>query len=437
MMILERAFKNMSSFYFLVFVLCLNAVLFKEISAQDDLWDRLNHQHRNALSYDLMGSTDLQFMYSGTQSSSWREGGRGILKSGKSSSSLNKKSSIEVPKLSLVSILRYHKNRIYLHGVFDKNQAIPGGLVEGYYRRSFHWKRGKFIRMRTGLLIPKVSMEHDGKGWLSKYSAIPSALNTWIGEEVRPLGIEFMFRKNLKKQLRVFSTLSLFGFNDTSGVLLSWRGWALHDHLLRTGTRWRVQQVPTSISPLGQVSTPIQEIDGRPGFYTQMGLERKGHWQVHGFYYDALANPEELDSRNEYAWDTSFWVLSGKKNVKKHWTFVSQILFGSTLMGPRHIPAVDNRFQAWYVLGQYEWSRNWSVSARYEQFKVSDRDRGIDSNTSDGEAATLSITRKIKNGKVTFEWIEGNNSRVGNESYSANDVKQRLLLLNIRLFVHR
>ena len=43
---------------------------------------------------------------------------------------------------------------------------------------------------RAGAFFAPVSMENDAIGWTSPWTLTPSALNTWVGEELRTIGIE-------------------------------------------------------------------------------------------------------------------------------------------------------------------------------------------------------------------------------------------------------
>ena len=57
----------------------------------------------------------------------------------------------------------------------------------------------------------------------------PSAINSWIGEELRTIGSEAIFRYDTNG----FGTVSLTGAvtccNDPAGILMAQRGWAMDD----------------------------------------------------------------------------------------------------------------------------------------------------------------------------------------------------------------
>jgi hypothetical protein len=44
--------------------------------------------------------------------------------------------------------------------------------------------------MKAGAFFPTISLENDDLGWTSPYTLTPSAINSWIGEELRTIGSE-------------------------------------------------------------------------------------------------------------------------------------------------------------------------------------------------------------------------------------------------------
>ena len=56
----------------------------------------------------------------------------------------------------------------------------------------------------------------------------PSAINSWIGEEVKVGGVEATLSTMIGEHACRL-TVAAFELNDTAGTLLTFRGWALHD----------------------------------------------------------------------------------------------------------------------------------------------------------------------------------------------------------------
>ena len=73
-----------------------------------------------------------------------------------------------------------------------------------------------------------------------KDSITPSAINSWIGEEVRPVAAEGTLAATLGEH-KLRATAALMAANDTAGTLLTFRGWALHD---RTTLAFHRQPLP-------------------------------------------------------------------------------------------------------------------------------------------------------------------------------------------------
>ena len=93
---------------------------------------------------------------------------------------------------------------------------------------------------RAGLMWPPISLEHEGADWHVKDSITPSAINSWIGEEVRPVAAEGTLAATLGEH-KLRATAALMAGNDTAGTLLTFRGWALHD---RTTLAFNRQPLP-------------------------------------------------------------------------------------------------------------------------------------------------------------------------------------------------
>jgi hypothetical protein len=78
------------------------------------------------------------------------------------------------------------------------------------------------------VFYPPISLEHDGLDWSVPDTITPSAINTWVAEETKVAGVEATRRRRVAGQ--TFSlTVGGFTHGDTSGTLLTFRGWALHD----------------------------------------------------------------------------------------------------------------------------------------------------------------------------------------------------------------
>jgi hypothetical protein len=137
--------------------------------------------------------------------------------------------------------------------------------------------------VKAGAFFPPVSLENTELGWTSPWTLTPSAINTWVGEELRTIGTEGMLEWRSEARTLAFMA-SIYGWNDPAGVLVADRGWALHDRV--TGLIDRPRE-PDAIAYALHVPTPLYtyevlEIDNRPGWRRcLLGRDRSRQAQSH------------------------------------------------------------------------------------------------------------------------------------------------------------
>jgi hypothetical protein len=144
------------------------------------------------------------------------------------------------------------------------------GISQAYLSfRPMRSSTGSATSARAGLMWPPVSLEHAGADWHVVDSITPSAINSWIGEEVRPAAVEATLATVLGEQ-RVRVTVAGFAANDTAGTLLSFRGWALHD---RTTLAFNAFPLPPLEGPISTIQGPNTHplIDLHGGFAHRPG----------------------------------------------------------------------------------------------------------------------------------------------------------------------
>ncbi|HUP64248.1 MAG TPA: hypothetical protein VM557_03100, partial [Thermoanaerobaculia bacterium] len=108
-------------------------------------------------------------------------------------------------------------------------EGSNGGLVEAYAEGILFFREADRLRMRGGMFFLPTSRENSGPMWSSPYAISFSAINSWIGEEVRPIGVDLDYRIEAPTRLSIGATL--FGGNDTMGTLTGWRGWSIGNRL--------------------------------------------------------------------------------------------------------------------------------------------------------------------------------------------------------------
>jgi hypothetical protein len=293
---------------------------------------------------------------------------------------------------TLQSRLNWDWNAL-LTAKYASDSSQPFGISEALlvYKpvSQSQWQFGS----RFGMFFPPFSMENTGTVWSSPYTLTSSAINTWIGEELRTFGGESHvgYRFGTASRFGVYG--ALLSNNDTAGAVLAWRGWSLQNHQAVLGERINL---PVGIGinrnfPLqAGYSQPFQEIDGRVGYYAGASLEQEGLYQWRGGYYDNLSNPTVVRN-GQYAWHTQFGHSEFKLDLPWQTTLISQGLYGRTRMGGfvDGLRPVDMTFASISLLASKTWGQH-RVSVRFDRFTTHDHDAlPIDENSENGDAWTL------------------------------------------------
>jgi hypothetical protein len=250
------------------------------------------------------------------------------------------------------------------------------------------------LRLRGGAFFPPVSLENEGPAWTSRYTITSSAANSWIGEEVRAVGVEgTVVLKWDRDELRL--TGSGFGSNDPAGTLLGWRGWALHDRQTGFGDRLAYPVVPGMAPGFpfernARWVEPFVEIDGRIGWYAAASAKRSGVFEARAMHYDNEGDQTVFDGK-QYAWLTRFDAFGLRVELPGRVHVLGQYMDGATHMGrtPDGHDAVDAAFTTAYGLVSAPVGRH-RFSVRYDWFRTEDHDvlAEFDPNGEDGSAWT-------------------------------------------------
>ena len=240
-------------------------------------------------------------------------------------------------------------------GSLQGGQRTDAGLSQAYL--TFKPMRSSKVSFsaRAGLMWPPVSLEHEGADWHVKDSITPSAINSWIGEEVKPVSIEGTVGTTLGGH-KLRATAAIMAANDTAGTLLTFRGWALHD---RTTIAFRRLPLP----PLGELRgyqapythpllDPRSGFAHRPGYYARLAWQLPVPVRLELFRYDNRANPQDVNADPEWGWRTRFDQLALVADLGGEAELKAQALEGHTKMGYRQPDRrwIDERFRAAYVM---------------------------------------------------------------------------------------
>lgn len=231
------------------------------------------------------------------------------------------------------------------------------GFVEAYAEaHSERW------RLRAGEFFLPTSRENTDPLWTSPYTITWSALNTWMGQEVRPIGADVQFSPNF------YATVGATAFrdNDTMGTLPANHGWTF-------GSRLTVYDEDLAVPPPQGSTKPIgPDLDGKWGHSERLrvSLPERAMLQV-----THLDNRSELvDRRGQVPWMTKFNHVGAQLGTTGPATLAAEWLDGDTTVG---FPGgtFTLHFSTTYLIGSYKVGHD-RVSGRVERFSGSDGDHG-------------------------------------------------------------
>ncbi len=303
---------------------------------------------------------------------------------------------------------------------FDPEQKNSVDVVEAFFRYDKLMDAGFKLDARLGVFYPHMSLENWGIAWTSPYSITPSAINSWIGEEVKTTGLEITIEKELEENAFSF-TAAAFGFNDPSGTLLYFRGWALHDSKTTVFGEFPLPE-SRSISPVGlfnnqdPYTVPNLELDNRPGYYVGFSWENFGNFTVSGQYYDNRGDPEVLRG-GQYAWETDFLNVGLTLDFFEETEIFGQFLKGNTKMGPimaLGLRPADVDYESFYIMVSHPFGDH-RISARFDDFSTSDNSFVMyDNNNESGQSWMLAYTvEPFENQHLILELLHVNSDRAG------------------------
>jgi hypothetical protein len=271
----------------------------------------------------------------------------------------------------------------------DKN---PIDVTEAYLEWRPYPKSMWRSRARLGAFYPPVSLENRGIGWQSIYSISASALNTWVGEEIRAIGLEYEITAMGATKQRPFDiglVAGVYGWNDPMGVLIFERGWAIHDRQTALFGR-----LPDPLGPGAGTSRHglefFHEIDDRAGYYVGGDL-RYSNWLVaRVLHYDNRGDPAAFNDY-EPAWLSRFDAIGARFELPGEFTIITQWMGGDTSVGEsadgRGFLIVD--FDAMFVLLSKAFGPH-RLTLRYDDFYTDTvRNEEIFDSSQDGDGWLL------------------------------------------------
>lgn len=352
-------------------------------------------------SFQLHGFLSAREVYT-TGQSSWLQGGFGRLDTGAGGVSDHRIVTLGVAQIGAewapTNWLDLHAN-----GVARRDQSGAhgkrAGLVEAYV--DLH---SEHFTLRAGQFFLGTSRENIEPLWTSPYTINFSPLNSWIGEEFRPVGIDLVWRPNFY----VTTGATAFRNNDSLGSLLAWRGWSV-------GNRLSVYNEALPLPPLFSLMTAFhdqrrdgtvpfeRDLDGRTGLSARVRMQLPERAMLQLTRVDNRGDRKLF--RGEYSWQTHFNIAGAQVGLTSPATLVAEYCWGAAGMGtsPRFVQA---DFASWYLLAS--WKRNSDrFSIRFDTFSTQDRDRVAEDNTEHGHAWVLAWMRELRpNVRLGTEFVQ-------------------------------
>lgn len=258
------------------------------------------------------------------------------------------------------------------------------------------WK----VRAKAGIFFPPLNQEIDytRRTWTPARTISASALNSWVGEELKTKGLELsLTRRGLAtgSPHDIGFTAAIFNGNDPAGTLLAWRGWGVGDRLTGASESIRLADLPVyrADGMINKQSRDIhlfREIDGRAGFYLGANYAYGDAVEISALHYDNRGDPLVVRD-GQYSWATTF-DHAGIRLRKGQWEWMFQYLSGSTMMGARAV-ALD--YRAWYALASRRAGPD-MLTVRFDQFGTREHDNiASDPNGEDGHAIAIAYSHEI------------------------------------------
>jgi hypothetical protein len=237
------------------------------------------------------------------------------------------------------------------------------GIVEAYAEANFV-PGGDRVRLRGGAFFLPTSRENVDALWESAYTLTSSALNTWMGEELRPIGIDAAYSRG-----RGTFGATVYRGNDTFGTLPAVRGWRLSDHWITLG-EWIAAPDPEFPDDVDYTSVSAEN-DGR------LGWSARGAWSGRNFFVQLTHIDNRSDGREYgelYNWNTRF-EIAAFEYTHDDWTVAAEYGWGPTFLifedpGEPEQKFVDD-LDAAYLLVSRWWPRG-RVTLRGDWFAVDD-----------------------------------------------------------------
>jgi hypothetical protein len=317
----------------------------------------------------------------------------------------------------------------------NPEQRTAVDLLESYLRYAPLATGPVHYSFKLGAFYPPISLENESVGWSSPWTLTPSAINSWVGEELRTIGGGGRVDWRLAEGTLGF-TAAVYGWNDPAGVLVADRGWAFDDRPTGLFDKPRLPDAfAQSVHAPIPLSTPLfKEIDNKPGWYAGASWTERGFGRLSYLHYANEADPTATSS-GTIAWHTSFDSL-GLDTAWQDFVILAQALAGETVIRPSPSFHSTTRFQSAYLLiGRYFGA--WNAALRGDVFGTQDHRPSFAPDLSEhGYAVTAAVGWQPQRWlKLTAEALYVNSSRAQRQLVGGSpEAGETQLQLSTRFF---
>jgi len=213
------------------------------------------------------------------------------------------------------------------------------------------------LRLRAGEFWLPTSRENTDPLWTSKYTITFSALNSWMAQEVRPIGADLQWSPSFY----VTVGATAFRGNDTMGTLLAGRGWTFGNYLAAYN-----EELPV---PDGELTRPFgEDLDGKNGYAERVRISLPERAMLQVTHIDNRATLSPVRVKDQEPWLTHFNIVAAEVGSTADTTVAAEWMRGSTAVGfPGGSFTMD--FDTAYLLGSHKFGHE-RLSARVERFST-------------------------------------------------------------------
>jgi hypothetical protein len=294
-------------------------------------------------------------------------------------------------------------------------QTNPLDLTEAYLQFRPYPQHGFRLKAKAGAFYAPFSLANRAAGWETPYTLSSSALDSWIAEELRTIGLETSLEwlgTHLGYDFDVGLVAGVFGWNEPAGAAIATNGFVIDD---RQTTLFGVVGEP-GVKPVDGLRL-FRELDGRAGEYEGLELRYLDRITVRAVHYDNQANPAAFDPvTGVHAWATSFDTAGIRGETPSGWTAIVQWLGGETSVSLPGLGDLYWKYDTRYGLVSKAIGAH-TLSVRYDDFTVAPQ-AFVPIGAQSGHALTAAYLYQYhEHWRAALEWVRVRSSQSSREFF--------------------